>query len=105
MILDALNAHLGKLKVEYDPNDAKRSDGKYNAKKDTFKMSIKMSAKVVDTASIQGLFIAWHDQVAKLICPTELVRLPEVFTDNEKNDGKGWLKFAHKSNVTEPVTK
>lgn len=87
-LLNACNAHLGKLKGEVKGED-KRSDGKYNAKKDTFKMNVTPGrVQFTGVADIPAQFIAWHDAVSKAhaIASMDVVALPDQFID--------WAKFA-----------
>lgn len=90
MILNACNSHLGKMKIAKQ-GESKTGDGKYNAKKDTFKVSVKPgTVQFTTTADVCGQFIAWHDAVKKAhaIATMDTVNIPEQF--------KSWLKFAHK---------
>lgn len=87
-VLNACNAHLGKLKGEQKGDD-KRSDGKYNVKKDSFKMSVTPGrVQFTGTADIVAAFIAWHDAIAKAhaIATMDTVKIPAQFQE--------WMSFA-----------
>lgn len=96
-VLNACNAHLGKLKGEQKGDD-KRGDGKVNVKKDTFKMSITPGRVLFSgTADIVASFIAWHDAIAKAhqIASMDSVKIPSAF--------EPWLQFA-KAKTEETVS-
>lgn len=98
-ILNACNAYLGKLKGE-QKGDPKRSDGKANVKKDSFKMSVTPGrVQFSGTYDIVGQFIAWHDAISKAhtIATMDSVKIPSQF---EK-----WMEFAKAAKVeqTTPV--
>lgn len=103
-VLNACNSYLGRLKGEQSKlSEDKRGDGKYNVKKDTFKMSIKPATVLfkgtqeTEGNAMVGLFIAWHDAVSKAhnIAPMEYAHIPTVFT--------GWLEFAKQKTEQTPA--
>lgn len=92
--LNACNSHLGKMKGEVKGDD-KRSDGKYNVKRDSFKMSVQPGrVEFKTTADIVGQFIAWHDAIEKAhkLATMERVAIPSQFSE--------WIsKFTPKAEV------
>ena len=95
MVLNAVNAELGKLNSKGEENML--ADSKAKEKNAVLSVTQNTKENFTGAMTMPGFFDVWACAVGKLnkLATTPVV-LPRVFVDGPKGKGEGWLKFAHK---------
>jgi hypothetical protein len=94
MVVDAVNADLGRLEVKKE-GEAKTGQIRANSKKATVLVSVSQSASYTGKLTQPIKFAAWCDLVDKAfkLCPFDSISIPVEFSE--------WLTFAKKKEEVE----